>query len=102
MKIDAVFQRAKTGHIFVFSGENYYRLNPKVPGLIEPGYPKPIAGNWPGVNFKRIDVAFQRSDTGKVFLFSGQEYIRFDLEGADAAEPGFPKPIPAKWADIFA
>lgn len=102
MKIDAVFQRAKTGHIFVFSGDQYYRLHQDVPGLLEPGYPKKISQGWPGVTFDHIDAIFQNRADGKVFMFCGSQYIRFDLEGADSAEPGFPKQIPGNWSSLFA
>ncbi len=52
----------------------------------------------PGVNFKQIDAAVNFGN-GKVYLFSGSQYVRFDLTSF-AADPGYPKSTQQYWPGI--
>ena len=45
--IDAAFWRESNNKIYLFKGSEYVRLDTATPRWT-PGYPKPIAGNWPG------------------------------------------------------
>ena len=45
---------------------------------MDPGYPQPIAGNWPGLpaSFTSgIDAAFWRESNNKIYFFKGNQYV---------------------------
>lgn len=44
---------------------------------IDEGYPKPIAEQWPGVTFERVD-AILSTDFESVYFFMGSQYIRYN------------------------
>ena len=46
--IDAALWRQSNGKIYLFKGNQYVRIS-KVEDGMDAGYPKPIAGNWPGM-----------------------------------------------------
>ncbi|MEU6734838.1 hemopexin repeat-containing protein [Streptomyces physcomitrii] len=60
-------------------------------------------GNWSGLpeSFTRgVDAALTRRDKPTVgYLFKDDQYVRWNLE-ADAADPGYPKPIAAGWSGL--
>src|ERR1043166_324608 len=111
------FQESQTGNtdqvqkLFFFKGGQFIRYD-FATGRVDPGFPKPIAGNWRG--FPRswdsgVDAAVNWGD-GKVFFFRGGEYLRYDVD-ADSVDPGYPQSIaggnwknfPAAWdSDIGA
>jgi len=87
---------------YVFRGGEYYRYD-LAADRVAAGYPKPIAGNWRGLETfaggaRDIDLAFEAGN-GKAYFFKGDQYLRFDLAG-DAADPGYPKPIAGYWPGL--
>jgi predicted P-loop ATPase/GTPase len=94
--IDAAFERESNGKIYMFKGDQYVRLTETE---VDPGYPQPIAGNWPDLPSTYndgIDAALMRVDTSKIYFFHGHTYIRYSNvnEGVDA---GYPKWINNNW-----
>ena len=84
---------------YFFSGDQYVRYDVAA-DAVDAGYPKPIAGNWPGLFDRDIDAAAVFPN-GKLYVLRGSEYIRFDWD-ASAADPGYPKPIDGNWPGLFA
>ena len=84
----------RSGKFYGFSGGYYYRYDCNT-GRMDPGYPKYIAGNWPGMPFQTIDSAVNWQN-GKAFFFSGAYYCRYDIN-TDRADPGYPKLISSAW-----
>ena len=94
--IDAALMRKSNGKIYFFKGDQYVRIGND--SKVEPGYPKPIAGNWKGLpaSFNSgIDAAVWRESNGKIYLFKGSQYVRI---GSDSSmDAGYPKPIKGNW-----
>jgi hypothetical protein len=68
----------------------------------DPGYPRPIAGNWPGFTETGFDVGVDTAinwGNGKIYFFLGAEYIRYDV-AADRVDPGYPLPIARNWPGL--
>lgn len=84
----------RANKVYAFSGNYYYRYD-TVSNRVDPGYPKPIQGNWPGLGFTYVDAAVNYGN-GKAFFFSGQYYTRYDI-ATDRADPGYPKLIGPAW-----
>ncbi len=85
------------GKAFFFRGSEYIRYDLRQ-DKADPGFPKPIAGNWKGVWKDGIDAGFLGRN-GKVYLFRGAQYLRFDIK-ADATDSGYPKPIAGSWKGL--
>ena len=62
---------------------------------VDPGYPKPIAGNWPGLWSSKIDAAIVWPN-GKAYFFRGSQYLRYDL-ATDSVDKDWPKLIQGNW-----
>ena len=84
----------RTTKAYLFEDSRYYAVD-VFTGEIDPGYPRPIAGNWKGMTFPSIDAAANWGN-GKVYFFKEAEYIRYDVQ-ANRADPGYPKRISANW-----
>src|SRR4030095_4783648 len=65
----------------------------------DPGYPKPIAGNWLGVWENKIDAALTWKD-GKAYFFKGSQYIRYDM-ARDQADADYPRDISTNWKGLW-
>ena len=75
---------------------------------VDPGYPAPIAGNWPGLSLQRVDAVIIWP-TGKAYLFglygSGPNqfgqigYVRYDIAG-DRQDDGYPASIKQNWPGL--
>jgi hypothetical protein len=90
------------GKAYLFKGGEYIRHDIAA-DTIDPGYPKPIAGNWGGVAgtifAQDIDAAVNWGN-GKVYWFKGDQYGRFDV-GSKALDAGYPRAISAGWPGVF-
>ncbi len=94
--IDAAFLRESNGKIYMFKGDEYVRLTETE---MDPGYPKPIAGNWPDLPTTYnagIDAALMRVDTSKIYFFHGHTYIRYSNVN-DGVDEGYPRWINKNW-----
>ena len=84
--------------VYFFRGPNYLRYDVAAES-VDDGYPKPIAGNWNGLDRggfdKGIDAVINWGN-GKIFFFRGPNYLRYDIS-ADRVDDGFPKPIAGNW-----
>jgi hypothetical protein len=83
--------------LFLFSGEQYIRLNIETKQIDE-GYPKSIIEQWPGVTFDRIDAALTL-DSESLYFFYGEQYIRYNLI-ENQVDPGYPQLIREKWTGM--
>ena len=95
------------GNCYIFKKDSYVKYDWTADKVV-PGYPKKIAGNWPGFpsGFDRdFDAAMNGNGpfAGKCFFFKGDSYVSFDWKN-DRADPGYPKKIATGWnllADEF-
>ena len=88
------------GKAYLFKGSQYVRYD-WAADRADPGYPKPIAGAWPGLPTgftANLQAALngQRSFDGKLYLFKGADYARYDW-AADRGDTGYPLPIEFNW-----
>ena len=96
--IDAAIRRKVNGKIYFFKGSQYARIDDAT-GQMDAGYPKPIAGNWPGVPAPftgRIDAALMRHDNSKVYFFRDTRYVRIS-DATSTMDPGYPSWIDSAW-----
>lgn len=82
---------------YFFKGKEYISVTRDVegPGLVDPGYPRPISDwGWPGTFGRNgIDAALWCGDV--CYFFRGKQYIRVRRGevGPGTVDPGYPKPI---------
>ena len=90
-RIDAVVEW-DDGKVYFFRGNQYLRYDIKT-DRVDDDYPKPINQiNWSGLPWTSgIDAAVNWGN-GKVYIFKGNEYVRFDIK-TDKVDPGYPKTI---------
>jgi len=93
------------GKLYLFKGSQYARYD-WATDKADPGYPKPIAGNWPGLpaSFQGgFDAAVtgQKGFAGKAYFFKGSQYVRYDW-AADKMDPGYPLSIAGNWPGLSA
>jgi len=91
LRIDAAFDKGDKAYFFM--ADQYIRYD-LVADRADPGYPRPIAGNWIGVRWRDLD-ATARTSARDVYFFKGSEVLRYDLERDTVAQA--PRPI----ADVF-
>jgi matrix metalloproteinase-14 (membrane-inserted) len=81
------------GKIFFFKGSEFLRFD-FAANHVDPGFPKPIAGNWTGWPHSwdsGIDDAVNWGN-GKIFFFKSGEYLRFDIDD-DRVDANYPQAI---------
>ncbi|MFG2138242.1 hemopexin repeat-containing protein [Streptomyces sp. NPDC048650] len=86
------------GKAYLFTGGQYYRYDP-AKQQVDPGYPKPVAGNWPGLWGDRIDSGVIWPN-GKAYFFRDREYMRYDI-ASDKVDAGYPLPIGQFWPGLW-
>ncbi|MCX2185535.1 hypothetical protein KV205_34255 [Streptomyces sp. SKN60] len=75
------------GKLYLFKGAHYVRYDITA-DRVDPGYPRPIAGNWTGVFPSGVDaVAYPGGRYA--YFFRGGQYQRFDVD-ADAVDASGP------------
>lgn len=98
--IDAALYREDNEKVYLFSGNRYARFH------ITNGKPvfeanRPIAGNWPSLpaEFEAgIDAALWRHSNGKIYLFKGSQYARFNPTNGLVLEAV--RPIAGNWLGL--
>lgn len=89
-----------SGKAYFMKGNQYIRYD-WATDRTDPGYPRPIAGNWPGLptgftsNMQAV-MNGQKGFEGKFYIFIGGSYARYDW-ATDHADPGYPLPIAFFW-----
>ncbi|MET9065601.1 hemopexin repeat-containing protein [Streptosporangium sandarakinum] len=83
------------GKVYFFKGPNYLRYDIAT-DRADPGYPLPIAGNWPGL----ADTGFGASVRAAVDLFDGRDVWLPNAERMPAAKNG-PKYRPLPWRGVL-
>ncbi len=83
---------------YFFVGANYYRYDIAADS-VDPDYPKPIAGNWPGLWADGVDAGVVWNN-GKIYFFKGTQYMRYDI-AADKVDPEYPQPIANNWSGLW-
>ncbi|MFJ9414345.1 hemopexin repeat-containing protein [Streptomyces sp. NPDC101227] len=86
------------GYVYLFAGGEYYRYNPSTQ-RVDPGYPKPIAGNWPGLWGDRVDAGVVWNN-GKAYFFRDQQYMSYNI-ASDKVDAGYPLPIDPHWPGLW-
>ncbi|WP_304517935.1 hemopexin repeat-containing protein [Cecembia rubra] len=98
--INAALWNGKSDRIYFFKGNQYVRVDPKNNWNIDPTYPKPIKGNWPGwpASFESgIDAALWSKPNNKVYIFKGNQFLRIDPNNSWKVDSGYPKSIAGSW-----
>lgn len=80
--------------VYFFKGDQYLRYDIAA-DRVDPGYPLPIAGHWPGLWTDHIDAGVVWPN-GKAYFFHGSQYIRYDI-AKDKTDPGYPAEIKGGW-----
>ena len=102
---DAALSTGANSKVYLFKGSQYVRVNPDNGWKPDPGYPKPIAGNWPDMPASftsNIDAAIYTEKNNKIYFFKGDDYVRVDPANGWKAEAGYPKPIAGNWGGFDA
>lgn len=88
------------GRVYLFRGVEYVRVD-QWSNAVDPGYPLPITGFWPGLaeaGFAGgIDAAVNWGN-GKAYFFKNGNYIRYDL-AADTVDTPV-QPIAGNWPGL--
>lgn len=77
------------GKAYVFRGGQYSRFDIGS-DRPDPGFPRPIRGNWPGFPWVDGFDAAVNWGNGKVYFFKGDQYLRYDM-ASSTVDAGFPK-----------
>ncbi|MEU7296438.1 hemopexin repeat-containing protein [Streptomyces exfoliatus] len=100
------------GKAYAFTGSTYLRYDAPSdrvdPEYLPPHDPFTVEGGWPGLPTGSgggpdwrtgVDAAVNWGN-GKVYLFKGDSYVRYDIT-ADRVDPGYPRPIAGNWTGLF-
>jgi hypothetical protein len=89
------------GKVYLFKGNQYIRYDIAA-DKADAGYPLLIKNNWSGLDAfaDGVDAAVNWGN-GKIYLFKGNQYIRYDIF-ADKADAGYPLPIKNNWSGLDA
>jgi hypothetical protein len=86
--------------LFFFRQDRVLRCTIQKDGTItkDPGYPVPIAEEFRGMPFPRVDAALV-TGFDAVYLFHGSQYARFNTKTWEMDE-GYPEPIAKRWVGV--
>ncbi len=92
-----------TDSCYIFKKDSYIKYD-WISDKAVAGYPKKIAGNWPGMpsSFSSdIDAALngQGAFSGNCYFFKGDSYVKFDWVN-DRAYPDCPKKVAGNWPGL--
>lgn len=92
-----------TGACYLFKGDSYVKYDLATDKAVA-GYPKKIAGNWPGLPSlfcSDIDAAIngEGAFAGNCYFFKGDSYVKFDWV-KDHAVYDAPKKIAGNWPGL--
>jgi hypothetical protein len=102
-RIDAALWAHSLNKLYFFSGSEYVRVDPNNGWQMDAGYPKPIAGNWPGFPAEfasGVDSTIWSVPNQRVYFFKGDKYLRVNPSSGWAVETGYPKPIAGNWPGL--
>ena len=85
------------GKAYFFTAGRYFRYD-MATDRVDPGYPLPIAGNWPGLWPDRIDAGVAWPN-GKAYFFRDRAYMRYDI-ATDRVDDGYPLAIEDHWPGL--
>jgi len=85
------------GKAYFFTAGRYFRYD-MATDHVDPGYPLPIAGNWPGLWGDRIDAGVVWPN-GKAYFFRDGAYMRYDI-ATDRVDEGYPLSIGQFWPGL--
>ncbi|MEJ8650728.1 hemopexin repeat-containing protein [Streptomyces sp. MS1.AVA.3] len=86
------------GNAYFMRGTRYRAYDIAQDRVIDPSYPLPIAGNWPGL-WDRVDSGIPWPN-GKVYFFRDDQYMRWDI-ATNRVDPGYPIPIAGNWPGLW-
>jgi hypothetical protein len=89
------------GRVYLFRGRQFMRTGEPAPAV------QPVAGTWGRVRNlfvsdpydKGVDAAFVSRD-GTLFVFKGDQYLRYRSAAAELADDGYPRSIRDDWGDL--
>jgi hypothetical protein len=84
--------------VYFFKGPKYLRYD-RGDDVTDKRYPLDIGDNWPGFRSAGFDTGIDAAlnlEGGKVYLFRGPRYLRYDTTSGQA-DAGFPLPIAGQW-----
>ncbi|MHA2426044.1 MAG: hemopexin repeat-containing protein, partial [Candidatus Thorarchaeota archaeon] len=87
-----------------FKGDQYIRVDPYNGWNVDPNYPKPIAGNWPGfpTDFADgVEASLWSEPNQRIYLFKGTRYIRVNPSNFWNVDAGYPRDININWKMAF-
>ncbi|GHO87032.1 hemopexin repeat-containing protein [Dictyobacter formicarum] len=93
------------GKIYFFSGNQYYGYDIQNESVDLTIYPRPIAGNWPGLAGVDIQGAIVWPELvggrQKAYFFSQDQFYSYDLAN-NQVDPGSPLPTSLNWPGVLA
>lgn len=83
------------GKVYAFSGSQYARWSDADAMVLDAGYPKSIEGNWGDLpaSFNNFADAITVLPDGKIYLFSGDQYVRYSDQNGTVVDPGYPQKL---------
>lgn len=87
------------GKTYITRGSQYVRYSDKSANRVDPGYPRPIAGNWGMLPFEFLSGfdCMVVTPNGKTYIMRGGQYVRYSDPSANRVDQGYPKPILGNW-----
>lgn len=89
----------KTDKVYFLHGSTYLRCT-LATHTADEGFPKSIGSYWPGLKAAGFDSGVDATlwwDEKTVYLFKGDQYVRYNLE-TDKVDDGYPKTIGSYWS----